>query len=226
MFKLSGHCVVKFDRADFEAKLLDDEFLYGKLIGPKGCEFVRVHHWQSAGHEKLEALPEEPVKHVVRLKVPPEAWWSCLMELVAEVTSFSELDEIKQSASAKAHGESPRTFKYDQKWLEEFSQQVTEGHAPYERLCFDAYLRRILAEWTKFLTAKDNPWPELDPEVSQKLVALSTFDGSKKELCQASKDLGLEIVTSDLNFVTHRRKGMISLAEVAVQLMSQLNQPQ
>lgn len=179
MFKLSGHCVVKFDRADFEAKLLDDEFLYGKLIGPKGCEFVRVHHWQSAGHEKLEALPEEPVKHVVRLKVPPEAWWSCLMELVAEVTSFSELDEIKQSASAKAHGESPRTFKYDQKWLEEFSQQVTEGHAPYERLCFDAYLRRILAEWTKFLTAKDNPWPELDPEVSQKFLTEFLFTAVK-----------------------------------------------
>lgn len=224
MYKLSGDCVVRLGHFDFQAILLDVDYLYGKLLSPKKVVFARTHHWQSAGYEVIEELPTEPPEHLV--KCPKNVDFAgYLREQIRDITKFSELDELKLAAR-RSSGKGPATFKYTEEQLDDFCQKVVTGYAPYDRYGYSPMMCKILAGWANYLSATDKPWEVLDPWVSQKIAEMSTSTSSKKELCQALKGLGLEIETTDLNFVSHQRPRMTNLTEVAVQLMSQLNQPQ
>lgn len=224
MYKLSGDCVVRLGHFDFQAILLDTDYLYGKLLSPKKVVFARTHHWQSAGYEVIEALPTEPPEHLVKLPSRVDLT-SYLREQIRDITKFSELDNLKLAAR-KSSGKGPATYEYTDEQLDDFCHKVVSGCAPYDRLSYTSTMGRVLAEWAKYLSAQDRPWEVLDPWVSQEIAEMSTSTSSKKELYQALKGLGLEIGTTDLNFVSHQRPRMTNLTEVAVQLMSQLNQPQ
>lgn len=224
MYKLSGDCIVRLGHFDFQAMLLDADYLYGKLTSPKKVVFVRTHHWQSAGYEVMEDLPTEPPQHLVRCPKKVD-WAGFLEEQIRSITQFSELDQLKLAAR-RSSGEGPATFEYDDDQLKDFCQKVVEGRAPYDRYGYSLMMCRILAGWANYLSATDKPWEVLNPWVSQKIAEMSTSTSSKKDLYQALKGLGLEIETTDLNFVSHQRPRMTNLTEVAVQLMSQLDQPQ
>lgn len=222
MFKLSGDCVVGLGHHDFQVQLLDDKYLYGKLLSPKGNTFCRVPHWQSEGYEKLKELPPEPVSHKVVITLPMDRWHLVLADAIRQVTKVSELKELEETARRVSQGEGPVTFKYEATQLEDFCQKVVSRSAPYDQHAWKTLMLRIIADWNDYLTANDNAWVVLDSQTSQNVAGMSVFRGSKEEMYQAFKKLGLEIKTTNANFFTHRRDGMVNLTEVAVQLMSQL----
>lgn len=226
MFKLSGDCVVSLGRHDFQAMLLDESYLYGKLIDTRRQTLIRVPQYQSEGFEELKGLPVEPVSHMVSITLPMDQWYQVLAGAIQQVTKVSELKELEETARRVSHGESPITFKYEAKQLEDFCRMVVERSAPYDQHAWKTLMLRIIADWNDYLTANDNSWVRLDPKTSQNVAEMSVFRGSKEQMFQAFKELGLEIKTTNANFFTHRREGMVNLTKVAVQLMSQLAQPQ